>query len=135
MFHNLKDGPHPATQHLVDTICERAIEMEIEGNNVLGVECPRDLRDHVAGQLAQGRLFGVAYQTKAKNGSTERVYSLRVRGSDFEVNKIAQVFGGGGHPGSAAFSRKLEGSVDPFQVVDSPMLEALNSGHVPKEKG
>lgn len=120
--------------HLVGTICDMAIEMEIEGNNVLGAECPRELRDHVAGRLAAGRLFGVAFQTKAKDGFTERAYSLRVRDGDFPVNKVAKVFGGGGHPGSAAFSRKLEGSIDSFQVVDPPMLEALK-GQTEREKG
>lgn len=114
--------------HLVETICDRAIEMEIRGNNVLGVDCPRELRDQVAGRLARGRLFGVAFQTKTKNGSTERAYSLRVRDEDFEVHKVAETFeGGGGHPGSAGFSLKLDGPVDPFQVVDPPMLEALKS--------
>lgn len=121
--------------HIVSTICENAIELEIEGNNVLGVESPREFRDHVAGQLAHGRLFGVAFQTKTtRNGST-RSYSLRTRGSDFEVHKVAEAFeGGGGHPASAAFSVKLEGTADPFQVVDLPMLKALNKSDVPKEK-
>ncbi len=121
-----------AHQRVVETIARNAIELEICGNNVLGVECPREFGNEVASLLAQRRLFGVTFSTK-KDGF--RHYHLRTRESGFRVCDLAEKFGGGGHADSAGFRLKLAHGGDPFQVRDKKMLGALNTGFVPPRKG
>ena len=58
----------------------------------------------VAGELAEGREFGVAWFQRS-DGKFQ--YSLRSRG-DFDVSKIAKAMGGGGHRNASGFESDIQ---------------------------
>jgi oligoribonuclease NrnB/cAMP/cGMP phosphodiesterase (DHH superfamily) len=80
----------------------------IGGHEVLVVNATC-LFSEVAGELARGRPFGVAYFDRADG---KRQFSLRSRGDDgIDVSEVAGRFGGGGHRASAGFELPI--GVDP----------------------
>ncbi len=87
---------------------ERATEITVAGHKVLAANTPV-LQSEVAGQLAEGRPFGVAWYQ-----SGERIYvSLRARDGGEDVSEIAGRFGGGGHPRASGF------------IVDAPLGDTV----------
>lgn len=58
------------------------------------------MRSDVAGRLSEGEPFAATYTTRT-DGSRE--FSLRSREGGIDVSKIAEQFGGGGHPRAAGF--------------------------------
>ena len=90
-------------QRMIERICESAVEITIRGHKVLAANTPI-LQSEVAGQLAAGREFGVAWYQVAEGVYR---YSLRVRDGDFDVSKLAEEFDGGGHKKAARFDRPV----------------------------
>lgn len=80
----------------------QAREVELDGYRVLAVnQSVANLLSQVAGELAQGRPFGLAY-FQAKEGHW--VYSLRSKDPDgIDVAVLAKRHGGGGHKNAAGF--------------------------------
>lgn len=76
-----------------------AYEIELDGHRVLCVNATT-LISEIAGELAKGRPFGVAWQERAPG---ERIYSLRSRDGGVDVSEIAKAHGGGGHRNAAGF--------------------------------
>lgn len=86
-------------QGVVDVVVSTATEVVMDGHKVLCANTPT-LQSEVAGQLAEGRPFGVAwYEADGK-----RYYSLRSRDGGIDVSEVAQKYGGGGHPRASGFS-------------------------------
>jgi len=74
-------------------------EATVAGHRVLCANSPI-LQSEIAGQLAEGRPFGVAwYESGGK-----RYYSLRSRDGGIDVSEVARRFGGGGHARASGFS-------------------------------
>jgi len=84
---------------LVDSICRNAREIEMGGYQVLAANTSVLFSD-VAGKLAEGRPFGVAWFVRA-DGKTQ--WSLRSRDGGVDVSEIANASGGGGHRNAAGF--------------------------------
>jgi oligoribonuclease NrnB/cAMP/cGMP phosphodiesterase (DHH superfamily) len=66
------------------------------------------LFSEIAGELARGRPFGVAYFDRADG---KRQFSLRSREDGIDVSEVAKRFGGGGHAAAAGFELPI--GVDP----------------------
>jgi oligoribonuclease NrnB/cAMP/cGMP phosphodiesterase (DHH superfamily) len=76
-----------------------ATEIVVAGHRVRVSNTPV-LQSEIAGALAEGRPFGVAwYQVGGR-----RYYSLRSRDGGIDVSEIAKRFGGGGHAKASGFS-------------------------------
>jgi len=88
-------------QQVVDSLCSKASEIELDGHKVLCVNATTMISE-VAGKLAEGRPFGVTWFEDA-NGN--RIYSLRSRDGGVDVSEIAKKHGGGGHRNAAGFKR------------------------------
>lgn len=81
-------------QQLVNQICEKAREVEIQGYKILMANTSV-LQSEVGSKLAEGRAFGVAY---FENEVGDRVYSFRAdKKSETDLTKIVAAYGGGGH--------------------------------------
>lgn len=74
-------------------------EITLAGHRVRCANSPV-LQSEIAGQLAEGRPFGVAWYESAG----KRYYSLRSRDGGIDVSEIARRFGGGGHAKASGFS-------------------------------
>ena len=84
---------------VVKGVVANAGEITLAGHKVMCANTPI-LQSEVAGTLAEGRPFGVAwYQANGR-----RYYSLRSRDGGLDVAEIASHFGGGGHAKAAGFS-------------------------------
>lgn len=80
---------------------KHARKIEIDGYNILAVNCSfSNFLSEVAGELAKGRPFGVAW---FENEEGKRVYSLRSTPEGLDVSEIARNHGGGGHKHAAGF--------------------------------
>lgn len=77
----------------------RAYEADLDGHMVLCVNGTTLFSD-IAGQLAQGRPFGVCWFV---HGNGQRQYSLRSTEDGIDVATLAERHGGGGHPHAAGF--------------------------------
>lgn len=87
-------------QRSINSHIKKAREINLAGYDVLAVECTdMCLLSDIAGELSEGRPFGVCY---FESSPGYRTYSLRSRG-DFDVSKLAKIFGGGGHKHAAGF--------------------------------
>lgn len=84
---------------VVKGIVASAVEITVAGYRVLSANTPI-LQSEVAGALAKGRPFGVAWY----EADGRRYYSLRGRDSDVDVADVARQFGGGGHAKASGFS-------------------------------
>ena len=84
---------------VVKRVLDSAFEIELAGHKVRCANTPI-LQSEVAGTLAEGRSFGVAY---FESGG-RRFYSLRSRDGGVDVADLAGRFGGGGHAKAAGFS-------------------------------
>ncbi len=84
---------------LVDSLCEAAREMDLDGHKVMAANTAC-LFSEVAGKLAEGRPFGAAYFTRS-DGKTQ--WSLRSRDGGVDVSEVAKKRGGGGHRNAAGF--------------------------------
>lgn len=83
----------------IRSICQNAREVEFAGHRVLAVNSPCLISD-VAGEVARGRPFGIAWFRRA-DGKVQ--VSLRVRDGEFDVGVLAEKHGGGGHARAAGF--------------------------------
>lgn len=84
---------------MVDSICANANEIDLDGHRVLSVNTSI-LFSEVAGKLAEGRPFGVAWFQRQDG---KRVHSLRSTSAGVDVSEIAKRHGGGGHRNAAGF--------------------------------
>lgn len=83
---------------------KKTVRMMKIGEHVVPVaNCPYFMASEVAGELAEGHPFAACYFDHADG----RTFSLRSRKDGVAVNKIAEKFGGGGHPGAAGFRMPL----------------------------
>lgn len=91
-------------QRLIDNYVSHAHPFTIDEYDILAVNCScSDVISEVAGTLAIGKPFGVAYfYTKDK-----KIVSLRSSPDGIDVAEIAKRFGGGGHKHAAGFSELL----------------------------
>lgn len=85
---------------LISNIMHNVREIEIAGYKVLSVNTPV-LQSEIAGKLAEGKPFGVAWYTTA-DGAT--CYSLRSNKDGIDVSEVAANYGGGGHRMASGFS-------------------------------
>jgi oligoribonuclease NrnB/cAMP/cGMP phosphodiesterase (DHH superfamily) len=76
-----------------------AEEITVLGHRVLCANSPV-LQSEIAGKLAEGRPFGVAWYEAAG----KRYYSLRSRDGGIDVSEVARRLGGGGHAKASGFS-------------------------------
>jgi len=76
-----------------------ADELTVLGHRVLCANSPI-LQSEIAGKLAEGRPFGVAWY----EAGGKRYYSLRSRDGGIDVSEIARSLGGGGHAKASGFS-------------------------------
>jgi len=80
-----------------------ASEITLAGHRVLCANSPI-LQSEIAGKLAEGRPFGVAWY----EAGGKRYYSLRSREGGIDVSEVARRFGGGGHAKASGFSLPAE---------------------------
>lgn len=85
--------------HLIDSICRCAREVEIGGHKVLAANTSV-LYSEVAGKLAEGRPFGAAWFIRSDG---QRQWSLRSRDGGVDVSEVARLNGGGGHRNAAGY--------------------------------
>jgi len=86
-------------EEVIKQAVHTATEIEVAGHRVLSANAPV-LQSEIAGTLAEGRAFGVAwYQVGGR-----RYYSLRSRDGGIDVSEVAGRFGGGGHAKASGFS-------------------------------
>lgn len=85
--------------------------MILGGNRVPVCNAPPFWASEVAGALAEGHPFAATYYDLADG---RRQFSLRSREGGIDVHKIAETYGGGGHPKAAGFTAEpgYEGEVD-----------------------
>lgn len=89
-----------ANKNMVNTIVNKAKEVEIQGYKVLAVNSSV-LQSDVGHLLANNRPFAAVW---FENEDGKRIYSLRSSNDGgIDVSKIAAQYGGGGHFHSAAF--------------------------------
>lgn len=86
-------------EQVVKTVVASAEEITVAGHRVLCANTPI-LQSEVAGALAEGRPFGVAWY----EADGRRYYSLRSRDGGIDVSEVARKFGGGGHARASGFS-------------------------------
>lgn len=88
-------------QHqMISSIVQHARDAELDGTKIKAVNTSC-IWCQVANELARGASFGVAWYLREDG---EYVYSLRSNDEGADVSKIADKFGGGGHPHSAGFT-------------------------------
>jgi oligoribonuclease NrnB/cAMP/cGMP phosphodiesterase (DHH superfamily) len=80
-------------EQAVRTVCEAAREVSFGGHKVLAANTGL-MHSDVAGKLAEGRPFGIAYYMRA-DGLVS--YSLRSTPAGIDVSEVARAYGGGGH--------------------------------------
>lgn len=90
-------------QQVIAEHVARAYEAMLGNYRVLAVNATSQVSD-IAGELAKGRPFGVAWFERA---DAMRQYSLRSDEGGVDVAEIATCFGGGGHKHAAGFSEPL----------------------------
>jgi oligoribonuclease NrnB/cAMP/cGMP phosphodiesterase (DHH superfamily) len=89
-------------EQIVDEAVRNAEEVFLAGHKVLAVNTTVLFSD-IAGKLAKGRPFGIAWFVR-KGGIYQ--YSLRSEEGGEDVSLIAQGLGGGGHKHAAGFENK-----------------------------
>lgn len=90
-------------QQLIEQVVATAREAEVAGfKHIWLVECPYAIASDVAGILAERDPYGFAAYRIIKQDSVQ--YGLRSAPSGMNVAKIAERFGGGGHPRAAGFT-------------------------------
>lgn len=96
-----------ADAQIVRSHVKNAREINLDGHQILAVNATA-LVSEIAGELAAGRPFGACFFDRLEpDGGYTRVWSLRVRDGAFDVGKLAQKFGGGGHVKAAGFQVRL----------------------------
>lgn len=90
---------------LVRALVRLAREIEFDGHKVLAVNTSA-LLSEVAGKLAEGRPFGIAWFTRADG---KRSVALRSREGGIDVSEIAKRHGGGGHRNASGFIAEAKG--------------------------
>lgn len=89
----------------IDTVINALIKTSsyeyIAGYKVPVVNCPPQFASDVGNILCKDELFSASYYCI----DSKRIYSLRSnqKGSNFDVSRIAKLFGGGGHHNAAGF--------------------------------
>ncbi len=90
----------------IDHHVAQAVEREIAGHKVLVANVSeRSLVSEIGEALAQGRPFSATYFDDLNRGL--RVWSFRSRDGGIDVSKVAELFGGGGHPRSSGAQTPL----------------------------
>ncbi len=84
---------------LVKSIVRVAREIEFDGHKVLAANTSV-LFSEVAGKLAEGRPFGIAWMIRSDG---KRSVALRSREGGIDVSEIAKRHGGGGHRNASGF--------------------------------
>jgi len=86
-------------EEVIRLAVETATEIDMAGHRVRVANSPI-LQSEIAGALAEGRPFGVAWYQVGER----RYYSLRSRDGGIDVSEVARRFGGGGHARASGFS-------------------------------
>ena len=79
------------------------LEGEIAGFKIPMVNCPSAVVSDVLHVLCEDRPFAASYQDKG----LKRGWSLRSADNGEDVSRVAERFGGGGHPHAAGFATQL----------------------------
>ena len=104
----INDGRALLRKHFQDiesnlAVCKR--QMTIGSHVVWVASMPITMTSDAANKLAEDGPFGVCYWDTPEG----RVFSLRsTKESDFDVSKVAQIYGGGGHKHAAGFRIPFE---------------------------
>lgn len=85
---------------VVKDLSKRPRRMNLCGYNVPIVNCNSVFASDLGHLLGQDELFSVTYH----DVSDKRIFQLRSSNKNVKVNVLAEVFGGGGHPGAASFA-------------------------------
>lgn len=94
-------------QHDVEMLMYNLQQIDLDGEEFKMVNCPGFYASAVGEQLSKEYGRGLTYY----DTELHRVFSLRsLKGSDFDVARVAQKYGGGGHKHAAGF--KLSWSHD-----------------------
>lgn len=84
----------------VNLLYKSSRRFQVDEFDVPIVNCNALFASDLGAKMAEGEAFSVTYH----DGGNARHYSLRrAKGADIKLNEIAERFGGGGHPGAAAF--------------------------------
>ena len=101
------------SQKIVDWLSPTAILVEFEGYKIYAVNAPDFIKGQVATKLAERfPPFAIAWVQEKDLISV----SLRAWKHDFDVSKIAQKYGGGGHKAAAGFSFPA-GQPFPWKII------------------
>lgn len=88
-------------RQIIDEHIKHAHKVTIAGHQVLAVNATV-LFSNIAGELAKGRPFGVAWFERADG---KRQFSLRSDENGVDVSEVAVKFGGGGHKHAAGYEQ------------------------------
>lgn len=92
-----------------DTCIKQALDQPIGQIHLAGYIVPcintTHLISEIVGKLAE--LEDVPFAVGWFETGTHRIYSLRSRKGGVDVSRIAQKYGGGGHPGAAGFTEEV----------------------------
>lgn len=113
-------------QLLVEQHVRHAVEIDMDGHRVFGVQCTAmDIASELGEALIKDRPFSVTWV----DGIDRRIYSLRSRDGGIDVGTLAKKFGGGGHTQASGFrisipkyySQTPKGCiVEPFPIIQPP---------------
>ena len=90
-------------RQMIEQNKKSAVMGYIAGHHVPIVNCPRAIVSELVGELAEGHPFAAGYMDKG----ARRSWSLRSTKQGEDVAKIAELFGGGGHPTAAGFASAI----------------------------
>lgn len=92
---------HDYNMRIAKSVCKNYVqEYEYAGQKFALINSPHHLRNDVGDVLVEKYLFVACYTQRDE----VTVFSLRALKGKFDVSKVAEQFGGGGHAESAAFS-------------------------------
>jgi oligoribonuclease NrnB/cAMP/cGMP phosphodiesterase (DHH superfamily) len=98
---------------LVDMFAEQSQEVEFQGHRILVAHAPRIFRSHVGNKLAQQKPpFSIVWYFY-----NDRIHCSLRSDKSFDVSKLAEKMGGGGHAAAAGFTFPVSISF-PWTVVD-----------------
>lgn len=104
-------------------LCKFNDDLKIDQiGNILCVDCPRHLRSDVGEALAKREGIAFSAMWSYVHSSDEWWISLRsAEKSGVNVAKIAEIFGGGGHPNAAGFTWKKGSLMQVFTPINTPI--------------
>lgn len=100
-------------QQLVDGAAERAVMGTVDGHRVPMAQCIPEIRSEV-GEALRAKYPDAPFAAVSYVENGKKQWSLRSQDGGFDVNAVAQKFGGGGHKAAAGF--RDPGAPEPTEV-------------------